>query len=132
MAQNTPRTVQGFFDEWLTAVRVSGKPTTLANWRDYVASTWSRSSGARKLQEMMSRADRALYAHRLEKGGRRGKSTKLMYAHRKTVTDDGREPTPADLAAVGGVSVAGARRAAQRYRPGGSRAQWTAGGGRAQ
>ncbi len=41
-----------------------------------------------------------------------------MYAHWKKTTDAGRKATAAEIAAVGGVSVAGGKRAAQRYRAG--------------
>jgi integrase len=116
--KNAPRTIRQFFDEWLTAIRVSVKPTTLANYRNYASYYVVPIIGARKLQEIIPETITRLYAHLLEKGRRRGDSNQLMYAHWKKTTDAGRKATAAEIAAVGGVSVAGGKRAAQRYRAG--------------
>jgi integrase len=125
--KNTPRTVRQFLDEWLVSVRISVKPTTYANYRNYVEYYVVPIIGERKLQEIAPETITRLYGHLLEKGRRRGNSNQLMYEHWRRAIDAGQRPKLAEMAAAGGVSYAGANRAAQRYRAGRTPGEYSAG-----
>lgn len=116
--KNAPRTIRQFLDEWLEAVRISVKPTTYSNYRSYVAYYVVPIIGDRKLQDIGPETITRLYGHLLANGRRRGNSNQLMYEHWRTAVDAGRRPKLAEMAAIGGVTYAGANRAAQRYRAG--------------
>jgi len=116
--KNAPRTVRQFLDEWLAAVRISVKATTYSNYRNYVEYYVVPIIGERKLQEIAPETITRLYAHLLTKGRRRGNSNQRMHEYWRRAIDAGQRPRLVEMAAIGGVTYAGANRAAQRYRAG--------------
>ncbi len=116
--KNAPRTVRQFLDEWLAAVRVSLKPTTHSNYRNYAVYYVIPIIGERRLQDVTPEMISLLYTHLLEKGRRKGDSNQRMYAFWKKAVEAGQSPKPKDVATAGGVTYAAATRAVRRYQAG--------------
>ncbi len=89
-------------------MRISVKPTTYSNYRSYVAYYVVPIIGDRKLQDIAPETITRLYGHLLANGPRRGNSNQRMYEHWRTAVDAGRRPKLAEMAAIGGVTYAGA------------------------
>jgi len=116
--KNAPRTVREFLEEWLAAVKVSLKPTTLSNYTGYARYYVLPVIGDRKLQDVTTETINRLYTHLLGHGRRTGDTNQIMYDAWRRGIERGSEPSPRDLAAAAGVSYSAAVRARQRYRAG--------------
>lgn len=116
--KRSSRTVAEFLEEWLTAVKISLKPTTYSNYRSYAEHYIIPIIGSRDLQDIEPETISRLYAHLLQSGRRRRDSNQIMHDEWKRQTARGLEPRPRALAEAAGVSYSAAVRAAQRYRAG--------------
>jgi integrase len=112
--------VREYFQEWLTAVEPDMKDTAAQSYRDIVDAYIEPILGERWLRDLKVPTLNAFYRHLSEGGRRKGDSNERMYQVWLQHQDerDGRGPRPAVMAAVGGTNLAGAQRAARRFRAG--------------
>jgi integrase len=111
-------TVGGFFDEWMTSIRDSVKPSTVANYRDYQDAYLRPTIWEKPLQKIDVPTLNALYRHLLASGRRKPDSNTRMYGYWESQRAAGRDLSPRELAAEAGVTIHAARKAVARYRAG--------------
>ncbi|MHA6622890.1 tyrosine-type recombinase/integrase [Pseudonocardia sp. DLS-67] len=116
--KNSPRTVQQFLDEWLTAIKISVKPTTHSNYSSYAKYYVIPIIGNRKLQDISTETINRLYAHLLEEGRRSRDTNSTMHDVWRSGMAKGAEPSPRELATAAKVSYSAGVRARQRFRAG--------------
>ncbi|MGH3663094.1 MAG: tyrosine-type recombinase/integrase [Micromonosporaceae bacterium] len=112
------RTVRQFCAEWLASIEHSLKPSTYANYVDYLDAYVFPSIGDRRLQDITVTVLNALYRHLLESGRTKRNTNAIMYRCWQLKTQDGREYKPRELAAACGTTLYAAQAAIRRYRAG--------------
>jgi integrase len=108
------RTVEDAFNEWLSRIRHSIKPSMWQNWRDYADYYVIPHIGLRKMQDIDGSVLDALYARLLSDGRRKPDNNSRMFAYWQSHP----AVTPADLARACNVTIHAARAALPRYRSG--------------
>ena len=112
-------TVGGFFDEWMTSIKDSVKPSTYANYADYQDAYVKPTIWNKPLQKVDVPTLNALYRHLLANGRCKPDNNSRMYEHWERQRKAGRNLTPSELAAeFDGVTIHAARKAIPRYRAG--------------
>lgn len=111
-------TVADFFEQWFPSVRTSCEPTTAENYETLARAYVLPIIGKRPMQEITPSVISALYDHLLTKGRRKQDTNWQMYQRWKAAQAAKEAITPRQLADVGGVTYAGARRALRRYEAG--------------
>jgi integrase len=112
------RTVAGYLAEWLTSTKDAIKPSTYANYVDYIDAYVLPHIGHRRLQDIDVPALNALYRHLLKAGRRKPDNNARMFDYWKTRQVAGVEPKPREIADHCKVSIYAARSAVLRYRRG--------------
>jgi integrase len=114
------RTVAQFFDEWLTSVSTSVKPSTLQNYTDYLRAYVLPAMGHRQLRDVTVPMLNVFYGRLVTEGRIKTDASSVMFAYWHPRRDErgGRGPTPAAVAAACGVSIHAARAAVTRFRAG--------------
>jgi integrase len=117
--RRSAQTVRGFFTEWLSARRLSLKPSTWQSYQDYAKSYVEPILGDTKLSELTAQRLNLLYVHLLENGRCKADRNVIMYGYWKSAIASGdEEPKAHTLAEIGGVTYDAARKALIRYRAG--------------
>lgn len=112
------RTVAAFLSEWLTSVKDSIKPSTYANYVDYIDAYVLPHIGKRRLQDVDVPVLNALYRHLLKAGRCKPDNNVRMFDYWQTRKLSGVEPKPKEIAEHCKVSIHAARSAVLRYRRG--------------
>jgi integrase len=112
-------TVDGFFDEWMTSIKDSVKPSPYANYADYQGAYVKPTIGRRLLQRVDVPTLNALYRHLLAGGRCKSDNNTRMYEYWEARQAAGLDLTRNELVAeVDGVTIHAARKAIRRYRAG--------------
>jgi integrase len=112
-------TVGGFFDEWMTSIKDSVKPSTYANYADYQDAYVKPTIWEKPLQKVDVPTLNTLYRGLLANGRCKPDNNIRMYEYWKAQRGVGRDLTPNDLdAEVEGITIHAARKAVARYRAG--------------
>ena len=116
----TRRTVSEFFEEWLTSVSSSVKPSTLQNYTDYLRAYVLPAIGHRQLRDVTVPMLNLFYGRLVTQGRIKTDASTVMYEYWVSRRTDraGLGPTPAAVAAACGVSIHAARAALTRFRAG--------------
>jgi len=112
------RTVRAFFEEWLDAISGTVKPTTLANYTDYLNAYVYPVLGGRKLQNITVPTLNKFYRHLREAGRKKPDNNSRMYEYWLTGRVTGRAPGPSEIATACGTSIYAAQKALSRYQRG--------------
>jgi integrase len=112
------RTVRQFTAEWLASIEHSVKPSTYANYVDYLDAYVLPILGDRHLQEVTVTLLNAFTRHLLENGRRKPNNDAAMYKHWASRTKAGKQVTSRELASACGTSIHAARKAVSRYQAG--------------
>jgi integrase len=112
------RTVAGFLAEWLTSIKDAIKPSTYANYVDYIDAYVLPHIGQRRLQDIDVPVLNALYRHLLKAGRCKPDNNARMFDYWQTRKVAGVEPKPREIAEHCKVSIYAARSAVLRYRRG--------------
>lgn len=112
------RKVRELAAEWLASIEHSVKPSTFANYDDYLEAYVLPILGDRKLQDLSVTTLNAFSRHLLESGRTKPNTNAAMYKKWKGLADVGKEISPRDLAAATGTTIHAARRAVARYKSG--------------
>ena len=112
--------VSEYFQEWLKAIEPNLKNTAAQSYRDINDAYIEPILGQRWLRDLKVPTINAFYRHLLDGGRRKGDSNERMYQIWLQHRDErnGLGPKPSMMAAVGGTNLAGAQRAAHRFRAG--------------
>jgi integrase len=112
--------VREYFQEWLKAIEPNLKNTAAQSYRDINDAYIEPILGQRWLKDLTVPRINAFYRHLLDGGRRKDDSNERMYQvwlqHRGD--RNGLGPKPSVMAAAGGTNLAGAQRAARRFRAG--------------
>jgi integrase len=112
-------TVGGFFDEWMTSIKDSVKPSTFTNYSDYQDAYLKPTIWKKLLQKVAAPTLNTLYRHLLANGRCKPDNNSRMYEYWEARRKPGRDLTPNELAAeVDGITIHAARKAVVRYRAG--------------
>jgi integrase len=115
----TKLTVGGFFDEWMTSIKDSVKPSTFTNYSDYQDAYLKPTIWKKPLQKVDVPTLNTLYRHLLASGRCKPDSNTSMYEYWEAQRKTGRDLTPNELAAeVEGITIHATRKAVARYRAG--------------
>ena len=115
----TKLTVGGFFDEWMTSIKDSVKPSTFTNYSDYQDAYLKPTIWKKPLQKVDVPTLNTLYRHLLANGRCKPDNNIRMYEYWKSQRAAGRDLTPNELAAeVEGITIHATRKAVARYRAG--------------
>jgi integrase len=115
----TKLTVGGFFDEWMTSIKDSVKPSTFTNYSDYQDAYLKPTIWKKPLQKIDVPTLNTLYRHLLSNGRCKPDNNTRMYEYWKSQQAAGRDLTPNELAAdVEGITIHATRKAVARYRAG--------------
>jgi integrase len=115
----TKLTVGGFFDEWMTSIKDSVKPSTFTNYSDYQDAYLKPTIWKKPLQKVDVPTLNTLYRHLLANGRCKPDNNTRMYEYWEAQRKAGRNLTPNELAAeVEGITIHAARKAVARYRSG--------------
>jgi integrase len=114
------RTLSEFMTEWLASIEQSVKPTTYANYTDYLNAYILPVIGHRKLQDITVPTLNAFYRRLLASGRRKPDDNIRMYGYWNAHRDDrgGRGPTPTQISRACGTSIHAAKAATGRFRRG--------------
>lgn len=112
------RTVAEFFGEWLDATKHALKPSTYANYRDYLSAYVLPTIGTRRLQDVDVPMLNTFYRHLLERGRRKPDNNTVMYEYWRSHRTAEHEPRPKEIACACGTTIYAARAAVTRYRSG--------------
>ena len=99
------RTVAAFLSEWLTSVKDSIKPSTYANYVDYIDAYVLPHIGKRRLQDVDVPVLNALYRHLLKAGRCKPDNNVRMFDYWQTRKLSGVEPKPKEIAEHCKVSI---------------------------
>jgi hypothetical protein len=111
-------TVSGFLVQWLEAIQEAVKPTTFANYRDYINAYVLPHIGKRRLQDLDVPTINALYRRLREQGRIKSNTNATMYAFWKRETEASRTVSPRQMVVATGASIHAARAAIRRYHAG--------------
>jgi integrase len=112
-------TVGGFFDEWMTSIKDSVKPSTFTNYSDYQDAYLKPTIWNKPLQKADVPTLNTLYRYLLADGRCKPDNDTRMYEYWESQRKAGRDLTPNELTAeVEGVTIHAARKAVARYRAG--------------
>ncbi|GLH97125.1 site-specific integrase [Phytohabitans aurantiacus] len=112
------RTVATYLAEWLTSIKDAIKPSTYANYVDYIDAYVLPQIGQRRLQDIDVPVLNALYRYLLKSGRCKPDNNARMFNYWQTRKAAGVEPRPREIAAHCKVSIYAARSAVLRYRRG--------------
>jgi integrase len=112
------RTVSDFFAEWLDSLQGSLKPSAYAGYVVYTTAHVVPGLGKRRLQEIDVPILNAFYRRLLDHGRIRPDRNLQMYAYWLRRKEQGKEPSPREIAAACGTTIHAARSAGVRFRRG--------------
>ena len=114
------RTVAEFFDEWLSSVSDSLKPSTLQNYTDYLRAYVVPAIGHRQLRDVTVPMLNLFYGRLVTEGRIKTDRSSVMFAYWQRRRDErgGLGPTANAVAEGCGVSIHAARAAVTRFRAG--------------
>jgi integrase len=102
----TKLTVGGFFNEWMTSIKDSVKPSTFTNYGDYQDAYLKPTIWKKPLQKVDVPTLNTLYRHLLANGRCKPDNNTRMYEYWKSQQAAGRNLTPNELAAeVKGITI---------------------------
>jgi integrase len=112
--------VREYFQEWLKAIEPNLKDTAAQSYRDINDAYIEPILGQRWLKDLKVPTINAFYRHLFDGGRRKDDSNERMYQVWSQHRDErnGLGPKPSAMAAAGGTNLAGAQRAACRFRAG--------------
>ncbi len=112
------RTVRQFAGEWLASVEHSLKPSTYANYVDYLDAYVFPRIGDRRLQDINVTVLNALLRHLLDRGRCKPNTNAVMFEYWSTMQKKGTDLTPRELSIACSTSIHAARSAIRRYKAG--------------
>ena len=104
--------------EWLASIEHSVKPSTYANYVDYLDAYVLPVLGDHKLQDVSVTTLNAFYRHLLENGRTKPNTNAAMYRYWKARTNAGKSVTPRELATATNTTIHATRAAIRRYQGG--------------
>jgi integrase len=112
--------VREYFQEWLKAIEPNLKETAAQSYRDIIDAYIEPILGQRWLRDLKVTTINSFYRYLSDGGRRKGDSNERMYQVWLQHRDErnGLGPKPSLMAAMGGTNLAGAQRAARRFRAG--------------